>query len=50
MTFRQGVVSSYYDDEDDEETAIVHFRDSRRGTMLGLFDVSTPLRFKFSED
>ena len=31
MTFRQGVVSSYYDDEDNEKTVVLQIRDFRRG-------------------
>ncbi|EDR07321.1 uncharacterized protein LACBIDRAFT_328220 [Laccaria bicolor S238N-H82] len=41
MSFRQGVVSSYYDDEVDEKTAIVHLRDLRRNDAK-LFSTYVP--------
>ena len=40
--FRQGVVSSCYDDKNDGKMAVMQFRDFRRRTMLALFDVCAP--------
>ena len=37
MTFQQGVVSSYYDDEDSEKTVVMRFRDFQRGNNVSSF-------------
>ena len=50
MTLWKGVVSSYYDGEDDEEIVVIQFRDFRRGNDASYFRRMYPFRFKFSKN
>ena len=42
MNFWQGVVSCYYNDQYDDKTAVVQFRDFRRGNDITILDTCTP--------